>query len=240
MRTVDRSPVTSRPGSSRLVSRRRHALVGSALGLALTLGACAGGVVPPGGGTGAGSLPTSDDVLGLPADAFNALDRSPDEAVAGLGSLTPRDVAALEQDAVGADELAIAVRPGYIRVHYSDDTSAPGEFFEAEEWEWVVHTTDGADLGTTAFTGIGEAGRHPLTSPVSPEVPDEVLAAWEVSAAEAAEVATGVLAGEVEQVGVPDGVDRPLTTVVLRDGTRRTRVTVDAVTGEALNVVHID
>ncbi|MGC5615911.1 hypothetical protein [Georgenia sp. Z1491] len=238
MRTADRppAPMTLRP------------LAAAALVvLGLSLAACAGGPGGPAGGSAgaggaggaAGTLPTSDDDLGLPDDAFDRLERHAVEAISELGRLTPADVARLAEDAAGDGELTLAVQPEFIRVHYSDDTTAPDEFHEAEATEWAVHTTDGSTVSTVAFPAVGEPERHPLTHPHVPEVPTAVLAEWVVTAEDAARTASEVQDGEIERIGVPDGIDRPLTTVVLRDGHDRVRVTVDGVTGEALNAVTI-
>lgn len=227
------------------------------LAVGLVLSACAGEpIAPPGaggsdgpGGSGSpggpgtgvsGPLPTNDDVLGLPDDAFDAFDRAPLEALFFLGTLTPDEVDQLAGDAASDPEIAVALIPSFIRIYYSDDTMEEGEFGEIEDWEWVLHTTDGTDIHTTAFREPGADERTPMTSPTTPDIPSGMLAEWELTAGEAARIATDLLPGEVEEIGVPSGIHRPLTTVVVEHGDGRSRVTIDAVTSEPLNIVALD
>lgn len=222
--------------------QRRVRVAVALLAVGLSVAACSGESLPGGGAGGtATALPSTDDVLGLPADAFDDVERSRFEALSLLdGALTVDDIDTLGSTAVETGELALTVEPGFIRVHYTNDGDESGELHVAEAAEWVVRTTDGASHRTLAYASVGAQDRQPLTQPASAEqLTADLLASWELSAGEAARIATMHTAGEIEQVTVPHGIDRPMTTVVVRAGGTRTRVTLDAVTGEALNAVEI-
>jgi uncharacterized membrane protein YkoI len=72
-------------------------------------------------------------------------------------------------------------------------------------------------------------------------VPADVLAQWELTASEAAQIALGLEDGRVVRVGIPEGLENPMVTVVVeREDRSRTRVTIDAVSGDPLNVVELE
>lgn len=227
-------------------------LSGTAVGIlaaSLLVTACASDPLPGGQGGGsaggpAASLPTTDDVLGLPDDAFDSIEWYPGEALHMLGDepLTLDEVEQLQADAQTArpDGLPITLHPEMIRAYYSDDSMEDGEFGETVEAEWLVGMSDGTTIESVAFAGIGEPVRDPLTMAEPPDVAPDVLAQWEVTAGEAAEIALGVEDGRVLRVGIPDGIDSPVVTVLVeRDDRSRTRVTLDAVTGDPLNAVEV-
>jgi hypothetical protein len=224
------------------------------LATSLLLTACAGDSIPggQGGGTSGGQggsqadpLPTTDDVLGLPQDAFDSIDWYPGEALHMLDSegLTLAEVEQLEADALAAepDGLPVALHPEMIRVYYSDDSMDEGEFGELQEAEWLVGMSDGTAIAPVAFAGIGEPPRAPLTAATPADVPADVLAQWELTASEAAQIALGLEDGRVVRVGIPEGLENPMVTVVVeREDRSRTRVTIDAVSGDPLNVVELE
>jgi hypothetical protein len=157
--------------------------------------------------------------------------------------LTLAEVEQLEADALAAepDGLPVALHPEMIRVYYSDDSMDEGEFGELQEAEWLVGMSDGTAIAPVAFAGIGEPPRAPLTAATPADVPADVLAQWELTASEAAQIALGLEDGRVVRVGIPEGLENPMVTVVVeREDRSRTRVTIDAVSGDPLNVVELE